>query len=384
MTSLPPLAPRVANLQPSATVEMSERIRSARAAGKRIFGLSSGDPNIATDPRIIAAAERSLRRGETLYSTPAGLMPLREAIAAREAQLSSINVDPGDVLITPGGKFAVLTALTAIVADGDEVLIPDPGWVSYGPCVSLCGGVPVTVPCIDRHDIARIEAAITPRTRAIIINSPANPSTHVATKAELQAILAAAQRHNMWIIFDQVYADMNYGDPIARLQSLPGARERTFIADSLSKTFGMTGWRIGMLIAPPGLAKPINRYIGHSIYCVPPFVQAAAIEAFKLVDEIVPTIRETFRKRIALAAPRLDRLEGVSCPTSRATFYLFPKLARDDKEVAKRWLDEGQVAVLPGSAFGEGGRNYLRLSLACSDAELDEALTRIERIGIGT
>ena len=146
----------------------------------------------------------------------------------------------------------------------------------------------------------------------------------------------------------------------------------------------MTGWRIGMLITPPGLAKPINRYIGHSIYCVPPFVQAAAIEAFKLVDEIVPTIRETFRKRIALAAPRLDRLEGVSCPASRATFYLFPKLARDDKEVAKRWLDEGQVAVLPGSAFGEGGRNYLRVSLACPDDELDEALSRIEQLGIGT
>ncbi|MBI1990022.1 MAG: aminotransferase class I/II-fold pyridoxal phosphate-dependent enzyme [Betaproteobacteria bacterium] len=383
MTAVRSLAARVATLQPSATVEMSERVRNARAAGKRILGLSSGDPNIPTDPRIIAAAERSLRRGDTLYSAPAGLLPLREAIAGREARLSGIAIDPADVLITPGGKFAVLAALMATVSEGDEVLVPDPGWVSYGPCVSLCGGAPVAVPCLNGYDAVRLESAITPRTRAIIVNSPANPSTHVATQAELQAILAVAERHDLWIIFDQVYAEMNYAEAIPRLQSLPGARARTFIADSLSKTFGMTGWRIGMLIPPPGLAKAIVRFIGHSIYCVPPFVQAAAIEAFNLADEIIPAIRETFRKRIAVAAPRLNNVQGITCAASRATFYLFPKVAADERVVAKRWLDEGGIAVLPGSAFGDGGKTFLRISLACSDAELDEALTRIERFGIG-
>ncbi len=383
MTAVRSLAARVAALQPSATVEMTERVRIARAAGKRIFGLSSGDPNIPTDPRIVAAAERSLRRGETLYSTPAGLLPLRQAIAAREQELSGVAIDAADVLITPGGKFAVLAALMATVSEGDEVIIPDPGWVSYGPCVSLCGGAAVSVPCRDGYDAARLESAITPRTRAIIVNSPANPSTHVASQTELQAILAVAERHNLWIIFDQVYAEMNYADTIPRLQSLPGARARTFIADSLSKTFGMTGWRIGMLIPPPGFAKAIGRFIGHSIYCVPPFVQAAAIEAFNLADEIIPAIRETFRKRIAFAAPRLNKVPGITCPTPRATFYLFPKLAADEKAVARRWLDEGDIAVLPGSAFGDGGKHHLRISLIGSDAELDAALTRIERLGIG-
>lgn len=382
MTAPFSLAARVTGLKPSATMEMTERIRVARAAGRRILGLSSGDPNIETDPRIVAAAERALRDGETHYGPPAGIAALREAIAARETEVTGTGIDPDDVLITPGGKFAILAALMATVEPGDEVLIPDPGWVSYGPCVRLCGGTPVTFDCLNGYDAAALDAASGPRTRAIIVNSPANPSAHAMSRAECEAVLEIAKKSNLVIIFDQVYADLAYGDRVARLHALPGARERTFVADSLSKTFGMTGWRIGSLLTPPGTAKPVLKFLQHSLYCTPPFIQRAAVAALTIADEIVPAYRDTFRRRIDTAVPRLNAIPGIRCARPDATFYLFPEIDADEREVARFWLDEGDVAVLPGSAFGDAGRRRLRLSLACPDAELDEALGRIETLGL--
>src|SRR6266849_5816639 len=167
-----PLADRVVGLKPSATVEMTERVRTARASGRKIIGLSSGDPNIDTDPRIIAAAERAMREGETRYGAPAGLPSLRDAIASRELARSGISHDPTDVIVTPGGKFALLTALMGLVQAGDEVLVPEPGWVSYGPCVKLCGGTPVGISMLDRIDEPTLQRVVSPKTKAIILNSP--------------------------------------------------------------------------------------------------------------------------------------------------------------------------------------------------------------------
>jgi aspartate/methionine/tyrosine aminotransferase len=218
----PALAARVSTLKPSATVEMSERIRLSRAAGRRIIGMSSGDPNLPTDPRIIAAAERAMRDGETHYTTPAGLPALREAIAAHELARSGTAYDPADILVTPGGKFALLTALMGTVGPGDEVLVPQPGWVSYGPCVHLCGGVPIAIPMLDRVDPQLIADKVTPATRAIILNSPANPTGRILLESELRAVLNIAHQHNLWLIFDQVYADLNYERPVAFPQVMDG------------------------------------------------------------------------------------------------------------------------------------------------------------------
>jgi len=379
----PALATRVSSLKPSATVEMSERIRQSRAAGRRILGLSSGDPALPTDPRIIAAAEKAMRDGDTHYSTPAGQPALREAIAAHEKRRSGAAYDPADILVTPGGKFALLAALMGTVGPGDEVLVPEPGWVSYGPCVRLCGGAPVALEMLDRVDPQAIAAKITPSTRAIILNSPVNPTGRILPAAELAAVVELAQRHDLWIIFDQVYADLSYGAPVTFTQSSNAGRARTLVVDSLSKTFGMTGWRLGYLATPPGAAKAIVKFLQHSIYCVPPFVQAAGVAAFALYDELVPRYRAIFRARLERAAAALSKVGGIDCPMSDATFYLFPKVAADDAVVAKYWLDTIDVAALPGSAFGAAGAGHLRLSLSLSDAELDEALARIARVGIG-
>jgi aspartate/methionine/tyrosine aminotransferase len=346
------LAERVVGLKPSATVEMTERVRAARAAGRKIIGLSSGDPNLDTDPRIIAAAERAMRDGDTHYGPPAGLPALREAIVRR------------------------------VVQTGDEVLVPEPGWVSYGPCVRLCGGTPVGISMLDRIDAAALEAVVSPRTKAMIINSPVNPTGRVFSAAEIETVLAFARKHDLWILFDQVYSDLLYEGDFPNPQRLAGGQERVFVIDSLSKTFGMTGWRLGYLLTPPGLAKTILKFIQHSIYCVPGFIQAAGIAALSLDDELVPRYRKIFRARLETAARRLSAVPGITCSVPSATFYLFPTVAAPDAEVAKRWLDQIDVATVAGSSFGASGAGHLRLSLTCSDSELEDALTRIERIGI--
>jgi aspartate/methionine/tyrosine aminotransferase len=375
-------AERFRVMKPSATVENTERIRAARASGRRILGLSSGDPNIVTDPRIIAAAERAMRSDKTHYSAPAGEPSLRAAIVKREAERSGARYDSADVLVTPGGKFALLTGLMGIVNPGDEVLVPEPGWVSYGPCVRLCGGVPVAVPMLDRLDPATIDAAITARTRVLILNSPVNPTGRVLSKHELAATIAMAHRHDLWIVFDQVYSDLTYGGTFPYPQALAGGFERTLVVDSLSKSFGMTGWRLGYLALPPGMAKALVKFLQHSIYCVPAFIQAAGEEALSLRDELVPAYRELFRRRLARASAALDVVLGIDCVMPDATFYLFPKVAGDDTLIAQRWLSEGDVATMPGSAFGPAGKGHLRMSLSCSDADLDDALARIARLGV--
>jgi len=382
MTQPLQLAERITSLKPSATVEMTERVRAARASGRKIIGLSSGDPNIDTDPRIIAAAERAMHDGDTHYGPAAGMPALREAIVAREARLSGAAYDPADIIVTPGGKFALLTALMAVVEPGDEVLVPAPGWVSYGPCVRLCGGTPVLFDMLDRIDSDRLQAAITPRTKAIIINSPVNPTGRVVPEEELRIVAEMAERHNLWIIFDQVYADLLHRGTFPYLQGIDGLRVRTFVVDSMSKTFGMTGWRLGYLATPPGTAKAVLKLIQHSIYCVPGFVQAAGLAALGLYDEIVPAYRATFQRRLVRAAARLNEIDGIVCEVPPATFYLFPSVDADDSAVARAWLEAIDVAVLPGSSFGEAGAGHLRLSVTCSDADLEEALSRIARTGL--
>jgi len=377
---MPRLAGRVASVAPSATVEMTERIRQAREAGREVLALASGDPNLETHPDIVAAAHRAMLAGDTHYGPAAGTPALRAAIAKRLTARAGVAYDASEILVTPGGKFAVFAGFMAALEPGDEVLLLDPCWVSYGPGVRLAGGVPVRVSALDRLDAGMLAAAVTPRTRMIVANSPANPTGRVLAREELAALVALAERHDLWLLFDQVYADLTY-EPgaFAYLQSLPGAKERCLVADSLSKTYGMTGWRIGYLAAPEAAVKAALKVVQHSIYCVPPFLQAGALAALALPEFVIDGYRERFRRRRDRASAVLNALPGFSCAPPPASFYLFPKVPGDDKAVAAEWLERLAIAVLPGSAFGEAGRGHLRVSLACDDAVLEEALRRLER-----
>jgi aspartate/methionine/tyrosine aminotransferase len=383
IVAAPQLAERFRSLRPSATVEMSERVREARAMGRAIIGLSSGDPGLPTDPRIIDAAERSLRGGATHYAASAGEMALREVIVRREMERSGVAYHPRDIVITPGGKFALLTALMGVINPGDEVIVPQPGWVSYGPCVRLCGGTVVPLAMLDFVDVEALERAITPFTRAVILNSPVNPTGRVISVEELRGVVELARRHGLWIIFDQVYADLVHEGTMAYAQAIEGGYEQTLVVDSLSKSFAMTGWRLGFLAMPPGMAQSVVKFIQHSIYCVPPFIQAAGVQALELAGDLLPRYRAIFRRRMKHAAERLSSVEGMTCPLPAASFFLFPQVAGDEVAISRRWLDEIDVAVLPGTAFGEPGAGHLRISMACSDDELDVALDRIVGAGLG-
>jgi aspartate/methionine/tyrosine aminotransferase len=270
------------------------------------------------------------------------------------------------------------------VEEGDEVLIPAPGWVSYAPCVRLCNGVPVELPMLDRIDDEVLRSAITDKTVAIILNSPVNPTGRVLTAAEIRCVIEIAGARDLWIIFDQVYSDLVHLAEFAAPHALPGGQERTFVVDSFSKTFGMTGWRLGYLVIPPSLSKSIIRFMQHSVYCVPGFVQAAGLAALSLQSELVPHYRERFRSRQQRVAEALNSVPGISCRAPDASFYLFPKIEASDTLVAARWLDERDVATIPGSAFGAGGAGHLRLSVTATDEEIDEAVSRIIEIGLPT
>jgi len=376
------VAERFRTLKHSATIEMSERVRAAKADGREIIGMSSGDPMVPTDSRIIEAAVRALRGGATHYTSSNGERSLREAIVQRELKRSGVTYEPDDIIVTPGGKFALLTALMGVIEPGDEVIVPQPSWVSYGPCVRLCGGVVVPVEMLDSFDTAAIERAVTSSTRAIIVNSPVNPTGLVLSAEEISSLVAMAQQHGLWIIFDQVYADLAYNGPVSFPQSREEGFERTLVVDSLSKSFGMTGWRLGYLALPPGLARFVIKFIQHSIYCVPAFIQAAGVQALELAGELLPAYRAMFCARVARASKALAQVEGISCEPPAAGFFLFPRVDGDDVKIARNWLDELNIAVLPGSAFGSAGAAHLRISLSCSDSELDDALERIARTGV--
>jgi aspartate/methionine/tyrosine aminotransferase len=375
-------AERFRSLAPSATVEMSERVRAARAAGLEIISLASGDPNLPTDPRIIDAADRALRDGLTHYSASMGEPMLRAAIVRREAERSGATYDPADVIVTPGGKFAVLTALMGVIEPGDEVLIPAPGWVSYGPCARLAGGVPVAIPMLDVLDREAVERAVTPRTRAVIANSPANPTGRVMDSLEMEALVEVASRHNLWIIFDQVYADLVYEGTATFPQSLKEGFERTLVVDSLSKSFSMTGWRLGYLATPGGVARNFVKFLQHSVYCVPAFIQAAGVRALELTEDLVPGYRHLFQARMKRATERLQQTPGIKVSMPPASMHLFPNVGGDEVAIARRWLDELHVAVLPGTAFGAAGAGFVRISLTCPDDQIDLALDRIQQAGV--
>jgi aspartate aminotransferase len=358
---------------------MTERIRQAKAAGREILPLASGDPNLRTDPSVIEAAHQAMLAGDTHYGPAPGTPQLRAAISKRLAGRTQSRFSADQIIVTPGGKFAVYAALMATVMPGDEVIIFDPSWVSYVPCVKLCGGTAVVLPALHGIALEQVAEAINARTRAIIVNSPVNPTGRVLSADELKGLARLARQHDLWLIFDQVYSDLTFEGEFAFLQDLPDAQGRTLVADSLSKTYGMTGWRVGYLAVPSAAVKPILRVIQHSIYCVPPFIQAAATVALGLPEAVIEKSTREFKRRRDRASAGLNRINGIVCKPPPATFYLFPSVTGDDRQVAQEWLETMSIAALPGSAFGAAGGGHLRLSLACDDSVMDEALARLEK-----
>lgn len=375
-----PLTPasRVNALSGEGAFEVLAAARRLEAAGRDVVHLEIGEPDGATPPHVIEAGVRALHDGHTRYVDPAGLPALRAAIAASLAW-RGVRAPAESVVVVPGAKPMLFYALLAVLEPGDEVLVPDPGFPIYASVVRFAGGVPVGYG-LD----ANLAALVTPRTRALVVNLPGNPTGGVATPAALRALAELALRHDLTVISDEVYGRLRYDGHVDSIAALPGMLERTVIVDSFSKSYAMTGWRLGFGVVPAPLVERVTMLVVNGTSCTPPFVQLAGLAALTGPQESVATAVARLERRRDWLVDGLNGLPGIRCPRPDGAFYAFPDVRKIEErarlstaQLAARLLEVHGVAVLPGTGFGPGGAGHLRLSFAVSPAVLDLALERI-------
>ncbi|MBN1315313.1 MAG: pyridoxal phosphate-dependent aminotransferase [Anaerolineales bacterium] len=378
---------RITHLQAEGAYAVLAKARALEAQGKKIVHLEIGQPDFETFTNIGLAGIRAIANGKTRYTSPAGMMELRTAIANYAAAMSGISVRPEEVVVGPGAKPLLYFPLMAILEPGDEVLYPDPGFPTYTAIIRQAGAVPVPLPLVEdknfAFDLNDFRERITEKTRLIMLNSPSNPTGGVIPYDDLCAILEAAERYNCWILSDEIYQRLAYGNKVTSIASLPGARERTIIVDGFSKTYAMTGWRLGYGIMPAGLAEKVGLQLTHSIGCTASFTQVAGVEALTGPQDQVERVRQEYQERRDLIVEGLNAIPNVSCQLPQGAFYVFPNIKHfglSSSRMADLILEKAGVAVLPGTAFGQYGEGYLRLCYSNSKEEIQLALSRIETL----
>jgi aspartate aminotransferase len=385
MISAMRLAARMDSIGTETAFEAVARARALEATGRSVIHLEIGEPDFDTPTNVRDAAKRALDEGLTHYPPFAGLPALRAAIAEDATARKGVAVDPANVFVTVGGKGVMVYAIIAVVDRGDEVIVPDPGYPIYESITRFVGGTPVPIPIRMEHDfrldVDELESLITPRTRMVVINSPANPTGGVLTRADIERIAELATRHDLVVLADEIYGRILYdGAEHVSIASLPGLADRTIILDGFSKTYAMTGWRMGYAIVPPWLAKTFGTLIINTISGVTAFAQAGALEALTGPQDAVDEMVKEFRVRRDLIVDGLNAIEGVRCLRPNGAFYVFPEISAtgiSGAELADRLLTEAGVCVLAGTAFGGVGSNHIRISYANSRENLEEGLRRI-------
>lgn len=391
------LSTRIHNVAPSATLEVDLKAKALKASGIDIIGFGAGEPDFPTPDYIVRTAVEAAQDSKNhRYTATAGLPELREAIAHKTARDSGYEVDPQQIVVTNGGKHAVYASFQLILNEGDEVIVPTPCWVSYPETIKLAGGVPVEVFADAEHtfepSIEQIEAATTERTKAIIINSPNNPTGAVWSADTLRAIAKWAIEHDVWVISDEIYEHMTYDDAeTARIGSLvPEVRDRLIVLNGVAKTYAMTGWRVGWLLAPAEVAKAATKLQGHMTSNVSNVPQRAAVAAIAGDLSAVTAMREAFDRRRHAIVSALNELPGVSCEMPKGAFYAFADftgllgkplgkngtVCENTVQLAALILDEVHVAAVPGEGFSAPG--YIRFSYALADDDLAEGMHRLK------
>jgi aspartate/methionine/tyrosine aminotransferase len=334
----------------------------------------------------VQGAAEALAAGHTHYGPSAGLPQAREAIAREVARTRGLAVDPEQVVVTPGAKPVLFFTILATVDEGDEVLLPDPGFPIYESVVRYIGAVPVPVPLTQdrdfRFDPDDLRRRVSDRTRLIILNSPHNPTGGVLAPQDLAAVAEVAVARDLWVLSDEIYSRLLYQGEHHSVAALPGMAERTVILDGFSKTYAMTGWRLGYGVAPPALVPALTRLQTNVTSCTAGFVQLAGVAALEGPQDAVTAMLEEFRRRRTLVVEGLNALPGVRCLAPGGAFYAFPRVdvpGLSSKEVADSLLTEEGVALLPGTAFGAQGEGFLRLSFANAQEELREGIDRLKR-----
>ncbi|MBQ7369603.1 MAG: aminotransferase class I/II-fold pyridoxal phosphate-dependent enzyme [Clostridia bacterium] len=371
------------DLQPSGIRKFFDIVKTTEGA----ISLGVGEPDFVTPWKVRAAAITALQRGYTQYTGNRGLPELLELISRYLSERFALDYAPNNVLVTVGGSEAIDLALRACVEIGDEILIPDPSYVSYAPCVSLSGGVPVKVECQEENGFIvtpeLLEKSITPKTKALIFTYPNNPTGAIMTKEQLEKIVDVIIRHDLLVVSDEIYAELTYGRRHVSIATLPGMKERTIYVGGFSKAFAMTGWRLGFACAPAEIDNAMFKIHQYTMLCAPTMSQYAAIEALKdgFSDNFstVEEMRESYDKRRRFVLHSIQEV-GLTCFEPQGAFYAFPSVKNSGltgEEFAEALLKEEKVAVVPGSAFGQFGKNNVRISYATGMKSLDQAFERI-------
>jgi aspartate aminotransferase len=377
------LANRMARLGTESAFEVLARARALEEQGRKVIHLEIGEPDFDTPAHITEAAHQALRDGFTHYTPAAGIPELREAVAGFFARTRGVEVSPDRAVVTPGAKPVMLYTILALCQEGDEVLYPDPGFPMYESLTAFSGARPVPVPLREdrafRMDPDEVASLLTDRTRVVILNSPHNPCGSSLSPEDVHRLAEVLDGRDVYVLSDEMYWAIRYEgehESIARLMP-----DRTVLLDGCSKTFAMTGWRLGFAAIPEGLVEPVTRLIINSVSCTAAFVQKATIAALEGPWEPVQEMVDEFRKRRDLIVEGLNRIEGISCVEPTGAFYAFPNVTsvgRPAKEVATELLERAGVACLWGTAFGPEGEGFLRISYANSIENIRDALEAIE------
>lgn len=391
------LSRRVAAISESATLAVDARAKALKAAGEPVIGFGAGEPDFPTPAHVVDAAVEAARDPKNHRYTPAaGLPELKDAIAAKTLRDSKVEVSPSQVLVTNGGKHAVYNTFEALLNPGDEVLLPAPYWTTYPEPIALAGGVSVVLPTdVEsgfRVTVDQLEAARTDKTKALVFVSPSNPTGAVYPPEEVRAIGEWALKHGIWVITDEIYEHLTFGDNVftSILAEVPGLADTCVILNGVAKTYAMTGWRVGWMIGPADLIKAATNLQSHSTSNVANVSQRAAIAALEGGLECVEEMREAFARRAILIHGLLNDIPGVTCMVPQGAFYAFPSmeglLGRNfggvtpttTSELCEVILDQAKVALVPGEAFDAPG--YVRISFAVSDADITEGIGRIAEL----
>ncbi len=374
-------AKRIAHLKAEGAYAVLARAQALEAQGREIIHLEIGQPDFDTYPRIALEGIRAIAAGQTRYNPPPGIPALRQALARDAGERRGLRFAPEQVVVAPGAKSLLFLPLLALLEAGDEVIYPDPGFPTYEAAIGLSGATPVPVPLIEEQgfdlDLEAFEARLGPQTRMIILNSPGNPTGGVLSVSTLAHIAEAARRHDVWVLSDEIYTRLVYEAEAPSIVSLPGMAERTILVDGFSKTYAMTGWRLGFGIMPRSLAEKVALLLTHSVGCTATFTQLAGLEAIRGPQDEVEAVVAEFRRRRDLIVQGLNAIPGLRCPMPQGAFYVFPNIQAFDRsagELADYLLEKAGVAVLPGTAFGSGGKGHLRLSYANSPENIQKAL----------
>lgn len=378
-------ASRMERLGTETAFEVMARAKALEAQGKDMIYLQIGEPDFSTPKNIIEAGVKALRDGQTHYSPAAGIMPLREAIVDDVEARRGVRPKVEQVIVTPGAKPIMYFVIMACIDSGDEVIYPNPGFPIYESVINFVGGTPVALPLWEENDFRfnqdEFRSLVTDRTRMIIINSPHNPSGGVLTRGDIEVVAEVAREKNILVLTDEVYKNIIYDGEHVSIYSMPGMQEQTILLDGFSKTYAMTGWRLGFGVMREDLAKKVEQLMINSNSCTATFSQYAAVEALKGPTDEVDAMVETFRKRRDFIVAGLNEIPDVSCITPKGAFYVFPnvkKIKMSTQELEHYLLNEAGVAILSGTAFGKYGDGYLRFSYANSIENIGKALEKMK------